>query len=147
MISLGTVNVLVALGNISKLPADEKERANKLYPILNTIHFLTVSPVYIGTLAIILVVIVICASSSLQEACVTMLQDRGLFYGYGVFALIYVAGIFLTKLIFYHRRNKKVEELRTMLLSDDSYRDTLETLKEFDPAMARNIRKFIARAA
>ncbi len=71
-------------------------------------------------------------------------KDAMSLYGFGNAALFCAAGVLiLKKLIFNPRRNGKVEELRTILSSDHNYRSTLEMLKQLDPDMIKNIRKYI----
>ena len=140
----GTVMRKIAVFHrIERLPTDEKERAHKLYAILDKIEWLTIAPFYFGMFAILaLPLLTVFMDGKLLGSEGTMLL-----YGFGGATLFYTIGVFaLKKLVFNSRRSGVVEQLRMMLSSDHNYRSTLETLRQIDPDMARNIKKCIAQA-
>lgn len=133
---------LAVFNRIEQLPADEKERARKLYVILDRIEWLTTAPLYLGMFAILALPFL----AAFMDGKLPGGKGTMLLYGFGGAAFCYVVGVFaLKKLAFNPRRNGLVEQLRKMLLSNHNYRNTLETLKQFDPDLARHIKKCIAQ--
>lgn len=127
---------------IEDLPVEKKGRARELYVIIDKIEWLTIAPLYFGMLAVPLFPFpwMFMADNLPGEA--GMIR----FYGFVSAAFLYAVGVFALKMLVCNpRRNGVVEKLQTVLLSNHNYQDTLETLKQLDPDMAKNIKKCLMR--
>lgn len=130
---------LAVAGRIGQLPEKEKERACQLYKVLDRVEWLTVAPFYFGIYVLLAVVSVMLLLKIEPPGG----EVANVFYGLGVVLCWIISVIGLKKIYFNPHRKRVIDDLRTMLMSDHNFTNTLETLKRLDPDMARNIRKFI----
>jgi hypothetical protein len=128
---------------IAELPADEKQRAEKLYPLFDAVQWLSVAPLIFAMFFLLTAPFILkLAKIDLENGSnVTALLALG------VTALTYVAGIFILKaLIFNPWRSAKLEKIRKLLMTDHHYRVTLATLEDFDPGIERWTRNILPAA-
>lgn len=137
---------IVVLHRIEKLPTEERQRAHDLYHVLDDIEFCTYAPFPLG--AYIGVVLLFLTTPLLEYLLTKMLPGRDIpFLLLGaVIDLFFSSALgvfFLKRLVFNPRRSKRLDELQTMLHTDLRLHETLATLLQLDPEMARTIRRFI----
>ena len=136
---------MVVIQRIAQLePREERERAERLYWILDRIEFHTIIPLFMGFLAV--PVGVLLALIFIIKSGMTLPQDETLLLlcAFVCAALSYILGVFFLKVLFCNRRRElKIRELEDALALDATLYRTLEILKQLDPAMARNIRRHL----
>lgn len=135
-------------GRIAQLPPDERERAQKLYLILDKIEWLSFAPLYLTAGVPILwmfIVLMIFGSSSMGFA--SDARNIHLLWVLVGGALFCAAGVLIvSKIVFKKHRDKEMDKLREMISSDYTCIDMLDTLKQLDPDMAHTIGWYIAQA-
>ena len=133
---------LAVLKRIEALGSPERERAEALYPVLDRIEYSCFAPFRMAVLFIPLSVLF--ALPFLKEVGPQVSEDRLWLCGFLWAALWYIVGMWLLKVLFFNkRRDSAVEMLNKSLMFDPTLHETLELLKELDPDMARNIRKYL----
>jgi hypothetical protein len=138
----------LVFSRIAQLPPDERERAQKLYSVLDKIEWLCLAPIYTAAVFIILwmLIAVMLFTSSSSDYSGDGKNIR-LFVILLVGILICAFGTFIAnKLIFRVCRDKELNKLQAMVSSDHTCIDALETIKELDPDMGHNIGWYIAQA-
>lgn len=120
---------------INQLPKEKIDKARRLYLVLDKIEWLTLSPILMGTIIPLLPVLAIFSYFGYRNPSILFLIL--------IFILCWIMGWIGLRLLFNPIRKRKIDELQVMLSSNTQFSEMLETLKEIDPDMARNIRNHI----
>jgi len=138
---------------IEKLEPEVKEKVKKLYSILDKVEFCFILCIKCGAqlgLLLVMTLTLVCTLLSKNSVCQTILKflfEEPEMFGQIAFASVIATPLVLWLTLYKWFCHKQKDKLQRIMAEDTNFFSTLEMVKDLDPDMARNIKKFLPQKA
>jgi len=144
---------MVVAKKIENLEPKVKKRVEKLYSVLDKVEFCFILCIKCGAqlgLLLVLALTLACTLLSKYGVCQTILKflfEEPKMFGQIAFASVIATPLALWLTVYKWFCQRQKTKLQQVMAEDENFFTTLEKVKELDPDMARNIKKFLPKKA